>query len=92
MGFSAHLCQKSFFPVQQGGARPRHAGQTFSKILLKYRNKWYMKEGGHQARPEKDEYSGLPAHTMRLYFKCAPEPPGNLADFFFIKIGGYGIS
>ena len=29
------------------------------------------KEGGPQAKPEKDGYGDLPAYTMRLYFKRA---------------------
>ena len=29
------------------------------------------KEGGPQAKPEKDGYGGLSAYTMRLYFKRA---------------------
>ena len=54
------------------GVTPWHVFAFFLRV---------KKEGGPQARPEKDEYSGLPAHTMRLYFKCAPEPPGNRPIF-----------
>ncbi len=54
------------------GVTPWHVFAFFLRV---------KKEGGPQARPEKDEYSGLPAHTMRLYFKSAPEPPGNRPIF-----------
>ena len=44
------------------GATPWHVFAFFLRA---------KKEGGPQAKPEKDGYGDLPAYTMRLYFKRA---------------------